>query len=141
MTKTPVPAGMSRASLAATDPIWTRALVSRRRIDHSECVNIFQRKLYLLELGLTERERRVCALAMTGVSIEGSAYELGIKKSSVITYRKRAYARLGISSLNELFLILTFSTPANDGLGLGTARLMVTTAQPDRRGRPLTLTA
>lgn len=102
---------------AATDSFcWARASSPRRTINHSECVSIFQRKLYLLEVGLTERERKVCALALAGVSIEGSAYELGIKKSSIVTYRKRAYARLGISSLNELFLILTFSTFACDGI-------------------------
>lgn len=114
MTNISIPSGTPRA---ATDSFfWSRPSSRRRTINHSECVNIFQRRLYLLEVGLTERERKVCALALAGVSIEGSAYELGIKKSSVITYRKRAYARLGISSLNELFLVLTFSTLACDGI-------------------------
>ena len=111
-------AGTLRADPRTTDLFfWAQAPAPKRPIDHSECVSIFQRRLYLLEVGLTERERKVCALALAGVSIEGSAYELGIKKSSIITYRKRAYARLGISSLNELFLILTFSTFACDGIG------------------------
>lgn len=114
MTSTSIPSGTPRA---ATDSFcWARTSSPRRTINHFECVSIFQRKLYLLEVGLTERERKVCALALAGVSIEGSAYELGIKKSSIITYRRRAYARLGISSLNELFLILTFSTFASDGI-------------------------
>lgn len=117
MTNIPAPSGTPRATPAATDSFLSvRASVSRRPIDHSKCVSIFQRRLYLLEVGLTERERNVCALALAGVSIEGSAYELGIKKSSIITYRKRAYARLGISSLNELFLILTFTKFACDGI-------------------------
>jgi DNA-binding CsgD family transcriptional regulator len=107
----------TRGDPAATDAFfWARAPAPKRPIDPSECVSIFQRRLYLLDVGLTVRERKVCALALAGVSIEGSAYELGIKKSSIITYRKRAYARLGISSLNELFVILTFAKFGSDGI-------------------------
>jgi DNA-binding CsgD family transcriptional regulator len=51
---------------------------------------------------LTERERQVCALIALGVSSEGIGLRLGISINTVLTYRKRAYARLGITSQNEL---------------------------------------
>lgn len=51
---------------------------------------------------LTPREREVCARAAIGISVEGCALDLGIAPSSVLTYRKRAYQRLGISSAYEL---------------------------------------
>jgi DNA-binding CsgD family transcriptional regulator len=51
---------------------------------------------------LTARELDVCALIVAGLSSEGIALELGVSQNTVLTYRKRAYARLGISSQNEL---------------------------------------
>ena len=51
---------------------------------------------------LTPRERQICARAAIGVSIEGAALDLGIGTSSVLTYRKRAYRRLGVTSAYEL---------------------------------------
>jgi DNA-binding CsgD family transcriptional regulator len=51
---------------------------------------------------LTERERQVCARAAIGMSIEGASLDLGVAASSVLTYRKRAYRRLGVGSANEL---------------------------------------
>lgn len=56
----------------------------------------------LLGAGLTPREQAVLALVIQGVSTQGVAMKLGIKASSVITLRKRAYTRLGISTLTEL---------------------------------------
>jgi DNA-binding CsgD family transcriptional regulator len=51
---------------------------------------------------LTPRERQICARAAMGISVEGAALDLGIGTSSVLTYRKRAYHRLGVSSAYEL---------------------------------------
>lgn len=59
-------------------------------------------RIQRLEPGLTERERQVCALIAQGVTSEGIGLRLGIGLNTVLTYRKRAYARLGISSQNEL---------------------------------------
>jgi len=61
-----------------------------------------ERLVGLLGAGLTTREQAVLALVIQGVSTHGVAMKLGIKPSSVITLRKRAYARLGISTLTEL---------------------------------------
>jgi DNA-binding CsgD family transcriptional regulator len=54
---------------------------------------------------LAGREIEVCARIVGGFSSEAIALELGIAASSVATYRKRAYAKLGISSQNELFAL------------------------------------
>ena len=51
---------------------------------------------------LPPRECQVCARAAIGVSIEGAALDLGIGTASVLTYRKRAYGRLGVTSAYEL---------------------------------------
>jgi len=51
---------------------------------------------------LTTRERQVCARAAIGMSVEATAQELGIAKTSVLTYRQRAYQRLSVKSPFEL---------------------------------------
>jgi DNA-binding CsgD family transcriptional regulator len=51
---------------------------------------------------LTARERQVCARAAIGMSVEATAQELGIAKTSVLTYRQRAYQRLSVKSPFEL---------------------------------------
>lgn len=52
---------------------------------------------------LTEREVQVCTLILMGCSSEAISLRLGIAVNSVLTYRRRAYERLGIVSQNELF--------------------------------------
>jgi DNA-binding CsgD family transcriptional regulator len=51
---------------------------------------------------LTMREREVCARAAIGMSVEATAIDLGIAKTSVVTFRQRAYRRLGVTSPFEL---------------------------------------
>jgi DNA-binding CsgD family transcriptional regulator len=51
---------------------------------------------------LTHRERQVCARAVLGMSVEATARDLGIAKTSVLTYRQRAYLRLNVKSPLEL---------------------------------------
>ena len=55
---------------------------------------------------LTPREREVCCRILSGLSSEAISQELGISLHSTLTYRKRAYQRLGISSQGELFGIV-----------------------------------
>ena len=64
------------------------------------------RLIALLSDRLTAREQEVLAALLMGTSSEGIGKALGVKPTSVATYRKRAYARLGISSQNELMRIL-----------------------------------
>jgi len=51
---------------------------------------------------LTQREREVCARAAIGMTVEATALDLGIAKTSVLTYRQRAYQRLQVTSPYEL---------------------------------------
>ncbi|MCK1395007.1 LuxR C-terminal-related transcriptional regulator [Bradyrhizobium sp. 1] len=55
---------------------------------------------------LTPREHEVCRRIMLGFSSEAISQALGISLHSILTYRKRAYQRLGISSQSELFAIV-----------------------------------
>lgn len=61
---------------------------------------------------LTKREVAVCARSILGVTAEGIALDLGIKQTSVLTYRRRAYARLNVSSINQLSSMLIQSSAA-----------------------------
>lgn len=53
--------------------------------------------------GLTRREAEICASIALGYTTLGIGLNLGISVNTVATHRKRAYAKLGISSQNELF--------------------------------------
>jgi DNA-binding CsgD family transcriptional regulator len=55
---------------------------------------------------LSKRECEVCTRAAIGKTIEKTALELDIKPSSVITYRQRAYQKLGIRSQSELVALI-----------------------------------
>lgn len=72
----------------------TPALASREDIE--DCVENMS--------GLSRREREVCARILHGMSSCVIADDLGIGKESVMTYRKRAYGRLGIASQRELLM-------------------------------------
>lgn len=52
---------------------------------------------------LSRREREVLIRMAAGLSNDGIAADLDIKPTSVVTYRNRAFARLGIHSRRELF--------------------------------------
>ena len=56
---------------------------------------------------LTTRESQVCARAALGMSVDATARDLGIAKTSVVTYRHRAYQRLGVTSPFELCRLVT----------------------------------
>ena len=66
-----------------------------------------ERLLKLRSPELSTRECEVCARAVAGKTIEGTSLELDIKRTSVITYRQRAYQKLGISRTNELVALLS----------------------------------
>lgn len=54
---------------------------------------------------LSTRERAVCLGILSGQKAEAIAADLNVAPSTVITYRKRAYAKLGITSRTSLFAI------------------------------------
>lgn len=55
---------------------------------------------------LSRREVEVCAWTATGSSVEDIAAGLNISPTTVATFRRRAYAKLGIGSQKELFAYL-----------------------------------
>ena len=77
-------------------------LRSRDRGDRIEALGA---RLHAVCGALTPRERAVLARVLLGMTSEGIALDLGIALSSVLTYRKRAYLRLGVSSQAELFAL------------------------------------
>ena len=80
--------------LFARKPNLTPALTSLDEIQ--DCV--------LGATDLSRREGEVCSRILYGLSSCGIALDLGIGKESVMTYRKRAYHRLGIGSQRELLM-------------------------------------
>lgn len=74
-------------------------------------LDAIERHLECLPGGLSKREREVCSRAAAGKSIEGTALDLNIRKTSVITYRQRAYQKLGISRQNELVALVNNLRP------------------------------
>jgi len=74
--------------------------------DGADLEAAFLQRLARIAPGLTPRERQVCALVALGLTSEGIALRLGVGLNTVLTYRKRAYTRLSISSQNELMRCL-----------------------------------
>jgi DNA-binding CsgD family transcriptional regulator len=69
---------------------------------HGLTVAMLEQRFAACHPGLTLRERQVCARAAAGLSVAASAQDLGIAGTSVVTYRQRAYRRLGVASSLEL---------------------------------------
>jgi DNA-binding CsgD family transcriptional regulator len=55
---------------------------------------------------LSKREVQVCARVIAGMTIDRTALDLAIKRTSVVTYRQRAYEKLNISRQNELVALV-----------------------------------
>lgn len=60
------------------------------------------RRLSAAEVQLSERERAVCSRSLAGRTAREIAEELGIGASTVLTYRQRAYRKLGCSRAADL---------------------------------------
>jgi DNA-binding CsgD family transcriptional regulator len=69
-------------------------------------IEAMMQRMSSLDAKVTERECAVCARTAAGLTAKTIAQELGIKVSSVLTYRRRAYQRLSISSGYELAALL-----------------------------------
>jgi DNA-binding CsgD family transcriptional regulator len=122
------------ATLASLILATTLQHEARRRAGPARPMTLaaIQQRLAALPEGLSERECEVCARAVAGVTIEGTALDLDIRKTSVITYRQRAYQKLGISSLNQLVAMLHNVQP-------GPAAEFRGRAEPDALSRRRTL--
>jgi len=55
---------------------------------------------------LSSREIQVCAQIVVGLRSDAIAYELGLSINTILSHRRRAYAKLEISSQTELFHML-----------------------------------
>jgi LuxR family transcriptional regulator, activator of tox operons len=66
----------------------------------------FVERLCRIDPSLPPREAEVCGAIASGMTSEAIALTLGISVNTVLTYRKRAYMRLGVSSQNELMRLV-----------------------------------
>jgi len=57
----------------------------------------------LIKYQISPREAEICAMIVVGHTTQDISAELGISKNTVITHRRRAYEKLGVSNQNELF--------------------------------------
>jgi LuxR family transcriptional regulator, activator of tox operons len=55
---------------------------------------------------LSGREQQVCALIVSGLRSAAIAHRLNLSVNTILSHRRRAYAKLSISSQNELFHML-----------------------------------
>jgi DNA-binding CsgD family transcriptional regulator len=83
----------------------------RRHADHGTAsrqnsLAYYRERLAAVAPSLTPRETEVCAAIILGLTSEGIALELGVGLNTVLTYKKRAYARLAISSQNQLMRLV-----------------------------------
>lgn len=104
---------VERAALATLAPLLAALALKHvamigvrlRSRDRAERIDALGARLHAINGGLTPRERAVLARVLAGMTSEGIALDLDIGLSSVLTYRKRAYARLGVTSQAELFAL------------------------------------
>lgn len=57
------------------------------------------------EMGLSDREAQVCARILAGITMEGVALDLDVAKTTALTYKRRAFEKLNISSYQQLFML------------------------------------
>ena len=55
---------------------------------------------------LSDRELSVCAAILSGAPMKAISRDLGIELSTAITYKRRAYDKLGVSTRFELRLLV-----------------------------------
>lgn len=86
-----------------TAPHEALLFMGRLALLHFESADVAKYPLPLA--ALSEREREVCLGVLAGKKSEAIAGEIGVAPSTVTTYRRRAYEKLGISSRAALFAI------------------------------------
>jgi DNA-binding CsgD family transcriptional regulator len=74
-----------------------------RSRDRGDRIAALAARLHALDGRLPRRELDVLARILIGMTTEGIALDLRISENTVLTYRKRAYGRLNVSSQAELF--------------------------------------
>lgn len=79
---------------------------ARAAVDPAARIDALGEPLHRLQPGLSRREAAVAARVAAGLTSDGIAVDLGIGMQTVLTYRKRAYAKLGVRNQRELFALL-----------------------------------
>lgn len=74
------------------------SILAKQSLDPMPLVDRIEHKLAYRYPQLTPRERQVCARTIAGWTADQSAADLGIRHTTVLTYRQRAYQRLGFRS-------------------------------------------
>ena len=55
---------------------------------------------------LTPREAEVCDFGVQGLSVAGTALELGVSENTIRTLRRRAYGKLGVHSSTQIAALI-----------------------------------
>lgn len=76
--------------------------LARRPVEPPLLVDEVERRLADAHPVLTPREREVCARTLVGNAAREIAEELGLGVGTVLTYRQRAYQKLGVSRASNL---------------------------------------
>jgi DNA-binding CsgD family transcriptional regulator len=100
-------AGLVLATAFKHESLHHSAASMPRHLD----LEAIERCLEALPGALSKREREVCSRAAAGKTIERTALDLNIQKTSLVTYRQRAYQKLGISRQNELVALVNNLRP------------------------------
>lgn len=95
-----------QAALLAALCVKHDRLCLERAVDSTaQGIDEFAARLAQLQRGLSRRELAVAARVLAGMTSEGIALDLGVGLQSVLTYRKRAYAKLGVTGQRQLFAL------------------------------------
>lgn len=78
----------------------------RPTVSDGERADVYRARLRSFVPHLSEREIEICSEIVLGRTSEAIASKLGVSINTVLTHRKRAYAKLRISSQNELSRIV-----------------------------------
>lgn len=101
VTQLAAPAVASAAADAIAPPVEGESRAWG--LTRAELLERVRGALLMAPCGLTVREADVCAHIVMGYATLAISLNLGISINTVGTHRKRAYAKLGISSQTELF--------------------------------------
>jgi DNA-binding CsgD family transcriptional regulator len=80
-----------------TEQIFFEETLVQRQFRHQQVLEL------LSGYPISPREAEICTKIVIGQTTQGISLDLGISKNTVITHRRRAYEKLGISNQNELF--------------------------------------
>jgi DNA-binding CsgD family transcriptional regulator len=84
---------------------------------HNEGDDLAERLVILLDARLTVRESMVLSRILKGLQTEGIALDLNVKPASVVTFKQRAFSKLGITTQAELFARCITVLPTLAGMG------------------------